>query len=268
MLTIHAAALLLPGGGRAPVPDGAVAVQDAVIAAFGPYGDVAAAHPAARVRRWPGVLTPGLLQRDAVRLLEESYFPDPREADTLGTEPLTGAALDALGPVWSSGAGEGAASGAVGSKAEEGVDAERRRLTTTPEATVPDAVTPRGNSRQDLGPDGTRRAGSVRRGLHRMLRHGTTAATAAPTTPPALITAMRRSGLLVTVAPAHSGGTARLDPLAGAGAVEGAMAAPLTVGGRADLAAFDVPDEDALLAAGGASCLATVAAGRLVYRGR
>ncbi|WP_393059839.1 hypothetical protein [Streptomyces sp. LN549] len=214
MLTIHTAALLLPGGGRAPVPGGAVAVQDAVTVAFGPYGELAASHPAARVRRWPGVLTPGLLQRDAVRLLEGSYFPDPREADTLGTAPLTGEALDALGP------------------------------------------------------DDTWRAGSVRRGLHRMLRHGTTAATAAPTASSALITAMRRSGLLVIGTQAHPGGAPRLDPLAGAVAVAGAMAAPLTVGGRADLAAFDVPDEEALLAAGGASCVATVAAGRLVYRGR
>ncbi|MBW5253917.1 MULTISPECIES: imidazolonepropionase-like domain-containing protein [Streptomyces] len=214
MLTIHAAALLLPGGGRAPVPGGAVAVQDAVIADFGPYGELAAAHPAARVRRWPGVLTPGLLQRDAVRLLEESYFPDPREADTLGTAPLTGGALDALGP------------------------------------------------------DDTWRAGSVRRGLHRMLRHGTTAATAAPTAPPALITAMRRSGLLVTGAPERPGAAPLLDPLAGAATVAEATAAPLAVGERADLAAFDVPDEAALLAAGAASCVATVAAGRLVYRGR
>ncbi|MFE4798553.1 hypothetical protein ACFRFL_26595 [Streptomyces sp. NPDC056708] len=38
--------------------------------------------------------------------------------------------------------GEGAASGAFESKAEEGVDAERRRLTTTPEAEVPDTATP------------------------------------------------------------------------------------------------------------------------------
>lgn len=214
MLTIHAAALLLPGGGRASVPDGAVAVRDATTVAFGPYGELAAAHPDARVRRWPGVLTPGLVQRDAVRLLEESYFPDPREADTLGTAPLTGDALDALGP------------------------------------------------------DDTRRAGSVRRGLHRMLRHGTTAATAAPTAPPALLTAMRRSGLLVIGGPAEPGSTPRLDPLAGVAAAAEAMAAPLAVGGRADLAAFDAPDEEALLAAGGVSCVATVAAGRLVYRGR
>ncbi|MFF7335834.1 hypothetical protein ACFZAT_00705 [Streptomyces sp. NPDC008163] len=219
MLTIHAAALLLPGGGRAPVPGGAVVVRDAVVAAFGPYGELAAAHPAARVRRWPGVLAPGLVQRDAVRLLEEWYFPDPREADALGTEPLTGAALDALGP-------------------EE-----------------------------------TWRAGSVRRGLHRMLRHGTTAVTAGPGTPPALLTAVRRSGLTVlgvsgTPSARTTGDEPRLDPLAGAGAVAGATAAPLAAGGRADLAAFEAPDEAALLAAGAASCVATIAGGRLVYRGR
>lgn len=218
MLTIHAAALLLPGGGRAPVPGGAVAVRDAAVAAFGPYEELAAAHPGARVRRWPGVLTPGLVQRDAVRLLEEWYFPDPREAEALGTEPLTGAALDALGP------------------------------------------------------EDTWRAGSVRRGLHRMLRHGTTAVTAAPTAPPALLTAVRRSGLTVLgppVSPSPStGGEPVIDPLAGAGAVADAMAAPLTAGGRADLAAFEAPDEAALLAAGAGSCVATIAAGRLVYRGR
>ncbi|MYY06431.1 MULTISPECIES: hypothetical protein [unclassified Streptomyces] len=228
MLTIHAAALLLPGGGHASVPGGAVAVRDAVVAAFGPYEELAAAHPTARVRRWPGVLTPGLVQRDAVRLLEEWYFPDPREAGALGTEPLTGAALDALGP------------------------------------------------------EDTWRAGSVRRGLHRMLRHGTTAVTAAPTAPPALLTAARRSGLTVLGPPVSSslpvsppvppspstGGEPVIDPLAGAGSVADAMASPLTVGGRADLAAFDAPDEAALLAAGAGSCVATIAAGRLVYRGR
>ncbi|WP_406285147.1 hypothetical protein [Streptomyces sp. NBC_00209] len=214
MLTIHAAALLLPGGGRAPVPGGAVAVRDAVVAAFGPYGDLAAAHPGARVRRWPGVLTPGLVQRDAVRLLAEWYFPDPREADALGTEPLSGGALDALGP-------------------EE-----------------------------------TWRAGSVRRGLHRMLRHGTTAVTAGPGASPALLTAVRRSGLTVAGPGALPTCGPRLDPLAGAGAVAEATAAPLAAGGRADLAAFDAPDEAALLAAGAVSCVATIAGGRLVYRGR
>ncbi|MFG2760072.1 hypothetical protein [Streptomyces wuyuanensis] len=96
MLTIHAADLLLPGGRRAPVPGGAVAVLGSAIAAVGPFEDVAAAHPRARVRRWPGVLTPGLCNPYGPELLERAYHPDPREADELGTEPLTGAALAAL----------------------------------------------------------------------------------------------------------------------------------------------------------------------------
>ncbi|MEU2112338.1 hypothetical protein [Streptomyces sp. NPDC019507] len=97
MLTIHAADLLLPGGRGAPVPGGAVAVRGSLIAAVGPYEAVAAAHPQARVRRWPGVLTPGLCNPYGPELLERAYHPDPREADELGTEPLTGDALAALG---------------------------------------------------------------------------------------------------------------------------------------------------------------------------
>ncbi|MGV9312699.1 hypothetical protein ACWDR0_10955 [Streptomyces sp. NPDC003691] len=97
MLTIHTAELLLPGGGLAAVPDGAVAVRGREIAATGPYEAVAAACPGARVRRWPGVLTPGLVHPYGARLLESAYHPDPREADELGTEPLTGDALTALG---------------------------------------------------------------------------------------------------------------------------------------------------------------------------
>ncbi|WP_405938227.1 hypothetical protein OG338_17535 [Streptomyces sp. NBC_00726] len=212
MLTIHAAALLLPGGGRAPVPGGAVAVRDAVVAAFGPYEELAAAHPGARVRRWPGVLTPGLVQRDAVRLLEEWYFPDPREADALGTEPLTGAALDALGP------------------------AE------------------------------TWRAGSVRRGLQQMLRYGTTHL-AGPFTDPAVGTVVTRSGLTV-VPPSGDRGEPALDPFVRGRDVPGAEHGPLTGGGRADLAVFDVPDATALRTAGARTCVATVLGGRLVYRRR
>ncbi|MEU8960901.1 hypothetical protein AB0C89_04235 [Streptomyces sp. NPDC048491] len=98
MLTIHAAELLLPGD-RAPVPGGAVLVDGDRIAALGPYEDVAAGHPAARVRRWPGVLTPGLLNRHGTALLEHTYFPDdPFELDELGGEPITGAALAELAP--------------------------------------------------------------------------------------------------------------------------------------------------------------------------
>ncbi|MEV8417240.1 hypothetical protein AB0P45_27075 [Streptomyces niveus] len=95
-MTIHRADLLLPGAGRAPVPGGAVLVAGDSIEAVGPYEELAAAHPAARVRRWPGVLTPGLRNPYGPELLERAYHPDPREADELGTRPLTGAALAAL----------------------------------------------------------------------------------------------------------------------------------------------------------------------------
>ena len=61
MLTIHTADLLIPGGGRSPLPGGAVLVEGRRIAAVEVYEDLAAAHPTARVRRWPGVLTPGLV---------------------------------------------------------------------------------------------------------------------------------------------------------------------------------------------------------------
>ncbi|WP_020120603.1 imidazolonepropionase-like domain-containing protein [Streptomyces canus] len=94
MLTIHTADLLVPGGGRSPLPGGAVLVEGQRIAAVEVYDDLAAAHPSARVRRWPGVLTPGLLEPHGPELLERSYHPDPRE--DLGTEPLTGEALASL----------------------------------------------------------------------------------------------------------------------------------------------------------------------------
>lgn len=57
MLTVHAAPLVLPVG-AAGVDGGAVAVDGDRIVAVGPYDVVTAAHPAARIRRWPGVLTP------------------------------------------------------------------------------------------------------------------------------------------------------------------------------------------------------------------
>ncbi|MFI8087874.1 imidazolonepropionase-like domain-containing protein [Streptomyces sp. NPDC086080] len=96
MLTIHAADLLLPGGRRSALPDGAVLVDGRELAAVGPYGELAAAHPAARIRRWPGVLMPGLVNPYGPELLEQAYHPDPNEADELGTEPLTGEALARL----------------------------------------------------------------------------------------------------------------------------------------------------------------------------
>ncbi|GKQ35143.1 hypothetical protein [Streptomyces sp. A012304] len=85
MLTIHA-----DSKGRALV------VKGAWVAAAGPLDELAATHPQARVRRWPGILTPGLVNIHGTELLEEAYHPDPREADELGTEPLFGDALAAL----------------------------------------------------------------------------------------------------------------------------------------------------------------------------
>ncbi|MFE0461337.1 hypothetical protein ACFW1A_19030, partial [Kitasatospora sp. NPDC058965] len=65
----------------------AVLVQDDRIAGLGPFEELAAAHPGARVRDWGGArLTAGRLAADGARLLERCYHPDPREE--LGTEPL------------------------------------------------------------------------------------------------------------------------------------------------------------------------------------
>lgn len=216
MLTIHAAPRVLPVGAAA-VADGAVAVDGERIAALGPYEEVVAAYPAARVRRWPGLLTPGLRQDRALELLTRCYHPDPRESGELGELPLWGEEFERLA------------------------------------------------ARADTA----RRAGSVRRGLQRMLRHGTThLAGLLDVEDPALRTAVSRSGLVrVPPSPAHSG-PPDLDPFAAGGDLARTAGAPLTVGGRADLAVFDVPDEAALRAGGARACVATVLAGRLVHRAR
>ncbi|MEU8465449.1 hypothetical protein [Streptomyces sp. NPDC029003] len=98
MLTLHTAELLLTGPGSTPLAGGAVLVEGDRIVRTGPYEELAAAAPNARVRRWPGVLTPGLLVRGADELLERTYYPDdPYEITELGAGPITGAAaLDAL----------------------------------------------------------------------------------------------------------------------------------------------------------------------------
>ncbi|MZE50240.1 hypothetical protein GTY86_02685, partial [Streptomyces sp. SID5770] len=81
MLTIHVAEA---------TPESAVLVDGALVAAVGPYEDLVAVRPGARVRRWPGILTPGLLNPYGPELLEGMYHPDPREAEGFGTEPITG----------------------------------------------------------------------------------------------------------------------------------------------------------------------------------
>ncbi|HEY5837144.1 imidazolonepropionase-like domain-containing protein [Streptomyces sp.] len=215
MLTLHTAGLLLPCGGRPPVPGGAVLVDGRAVAGVGPYEELAAAHPAARTRRWPGVLTPGLRQPHGTWLLTRCYHPDPREADVLGDAPLSGERFDAL-PM-----------------------------------------------------DAARRAGSVRRGVQRMLRHGTTAVVIAGGDP-VVRDAVTRVGLVLLPAAPAGDPTGPppgpdLDPFVTGRDLEGAVHAPLVVGGRADLAAFDVPPAE-VAARGAGTCVATVLAGRLVYR--
>jgi cytosine/adenosine deaminase-related metal-dependent hydrolase len=214
MLTVHAAPLLLPLG-TAGVAGGAVAVDGDRIVALGPYDLVMDAHPAARVRQWPGVLTPGLRQWDGLPLLTRRYHPDPREADELGEQPLAGAEFEQLA---------------------EQLD-ERRR------------------------------AGSIRRGLQHMLRHGTTHV-AGGFAGPAARTAVRRAGLTEVPPVGAPAGEPSLDPFARGRDLAGSAHGPLVVGGGADLAVFDVPDEAALCAAGAVTCVATVLGGRLVYRRR
>ncbi|MEU9417718.1 hypothetical protein [Streptomyces sp. NPDC048272] len=93
MLTLHTAELLVAGPGSTPLPGGAVLVEGDRIAGVGPYEELAAARPHARVRRWPGVLTPGLLVRGADELLERTYYPDdPYEIAELGADPIRGQA--------------------------------------------------------------------------------------------------------------------------------------------------------------------------------
>ncbi|MFS8204883.1 imidazolonepropionase-like domain-containing protein [Streptomyces sp. CWNU-52B] len=74
-LTIHAAdELRLSWDGSDPVEGGAVAVEGALVAATGSLAELRERFPAARVRRWPGVLGPALVHLEPV-----PAAPTPRE---------------------------------------------------------------------------------------------------------------------------------------------------------------------------------------------
>ncbi|MEV8428980.1 hypothetical protein [Streptomyces chartreusis] len=201
MLTIHA-----DSRGRA------LAVKGAWIAGAGRLEDLVAAHPGARVRQWPGILTPGLINLHGNELLEEAYHPDPREADELGTEPLTGDALAALAM------------------------------------------------------DDARWGASARRGVQRMLAHGTVRAACETLTNRAVRDAVHRSGLAVMGRIGRPGGTPALDPYASGLPVE--FAEPRERDSAARFAFFDVRDEAELAERGAGTCVATVVDGRLLYRRR
>ncbi|MGW4804094.1 hypothetical protein [Kitasatospora sp. NPDC004272] len=202
MLTLHRARLLHTGTDL--IEDGAVLVDGATVAAIGPFDELAGGP--ARIREWPGLLVPGLLNRHAAWLLETAYHPDPREER--GDRPL-----------------------------------------------LPDG---------DLTDE--QRGGSARRGLQRLLAHGTTAL-AGPLHRTPVRTAVTRSGLRHLPGPDTGPGPLDpLDPHAG-GTLEAALHRPLTVGGAADFAVFAAGTAQEL-AGGGTRCLATVLDGRLLYRGR
>ncbi|MEU7224115.1 imidazolonepropionase-like domain-containing protein [Streptomyces chrestomyceticus] len=98
MLTIHRVHGVRRAHDGAPDPGHAVVVSGDRIEAVGPYEELSERYgDRARVRDWNGVLTPGRHEPDGAALLETAYHPDPREADDLGTAPLTGDALTALG---------------------------------------------------------------------------------------------------------------------------------------------------------------------------
>ncbi|MET9828994.1 hypothetical protein ABZ078_06745 [Streptomyces sp. NPDC006385] len=201
MLTIHA-----DSRGRA------LAVKGAWIAEAGRLAELVATHPRARVRQWPGILTPGFVNLYGTELLEETYHPDPREADELGTEPLTGDALAALAM------------------------------------------------------DDARWGASARRGVQRMLAHGTVAAACESMRNRAVRDAVHRSGLGVVGRLGRPDGAASLDPYACGMPAE--FAPPREQGSAARFAVFDVRDETELAERGAGTCVATVVAGRLVYRRR
>ncbi|MET9799195.1 hypothetical protein [Streptomyces sp. NPDC006368] len=189
-------------------PETAVLVDGAYVAAVGPYEELAAAFPQARTRRWPGILTPGLLNPYGPELLEGAYHPDPREADALGTEPITGARAQAI-----------------------------------------------------FRADESRRGASARRGVQRMLAHGTVAI-AGELRGRAAVDAVRRAGLVVGRRPAVLPGPPSFSP------VPLVLLPRLTPGGPARFAVFDVPDRAGLVRLGASTCVATVLSGRLVHRRR
>lgn len=215
MLTIHTAGLLVFGDPERPsLPDGAILVEGREIAAVGAYEELADARPTARVRRWPGLLAPGLLNPYGPELLERAYHPDPREADELGTEPLTGAALAAL--------------------------------------PMTDA----------------RWGASARRGVQRLLAHGTVAV-AGNLRRPAVVDAVRRAGMSVEERFADPAGPPSLDPLAGRSLAETALMPLLPLAGLpATFTVFDAENEETLTTRGATCCVATVIGGRLLYRSR
>ncbi|WP_405553638.1 imidazolonepropionase-like domain-containing protein [Streptomyces sp. NBC_01171] len=189
-------------------PETAVLIDGSTVVAVGPYENLTAAAPQARVRHWPGILLPGLLNPYAPELLEATYHPDPREADALGTEPITGERAQAI-----------------------------------------------------FRGDPSRLGASARRGVQRMLAHGTVAV-AGDLRTRTVADVVRRAGLAVGQRPPRLPGPPSLSP------TPLILLPPLARSGAARFAVFDVASREELVKRGASTCVATVMAGRLVYRGR
>ncbi|MFF0411800.1 hypothetical protein ACFYUY_15320 [Kitasatospora sp. NPDC004745] len=288
MLTLHRAALVLPDPADPTAPslaDGAVLVRGERVEAVGAYAGLAAAHPGARVRDWgAAVLTPGLRNPYGHRLLERDYHPDPREG--IGVEPLVDGLVDA-GDAGAAGAtagpGAAGAAGALGGAGGAGA------LGASGDDARCGASARRGLQRM-LGFGVTAVAGPFERSPVRtaVARSGLVALPGDPATG-----ADADRG----AAPGAAGGRL-LDPLAVL-PLSRAVHGRVTVGGRADFAVFpagrgavgdglgdgrfggavgatgdEAGDEagagEAAVGVGPlpGGCLATVLAGRLVYRRR
>ncbi|MFB7127322.1 hypothetical protein [Kitasatospora sp. NPDC056273] len=238
MLTLHRAAFVLPDPADPTAPsiaDGAVVVRGELVEAVGPYGELAAGYPGARVRDWgAAVLAPGLRNPYGHWLLERAYHPDPREE--VGVEPV--------------------ADGLAGSTDEARCGASARR-----------------GLQRMLGYGVTAVAGPFERASVRtaVARSGVVGLPGSAVS--SAVSSGGVGGGPQDGGPEGSGpqdcGARPLDPLAVlpfAEAVYGRVAA----GGRADFAVFATAavagDGGAQPVAGG--CLATVLGGRLVYRRR
>nr|WP_223245473.1 hypothetical protein [Streptomyces sp. CBMA156] len=229
---MHRAAFVLPDPADPTAPsiaDGAVVVRGGLVEAVGPYGELAVAHPGARVRDWgAAVLAPGLRNPYGHWLLERAYHPDPREE--VGVEPV--------------------ADGLAGCTDETRCGASARR-----------------GLQRMLGYGVTAVAGpferaSVRTAVARsgvVGLPGSSVSSDASDVPDA-------SGVSGVSGWWGGGGAGPLDPLAVL-SFEEASYGRVAAGGRADFAVFAVAgDGSAEPMAGG--CLATVLGGRLVYRRR
>ncbi|MFJ4794311.1 hypothetical protein [Kitasatospora purpeofusca] len=234
MLTLHRAALVLPDPADPTAPshvDGAVLVRDALVEAVGPYPELAAAQPTARVRDWgDALLGPGLRHPDGHRLLERAYHPDPREE--LGDAPVP--------------------DGLVGETDEARCGASARR-----------------GLQRMLGFGVTAVAGPFERASVRtaVARSGLVALPGAGSAGPVGLpmVGLPPVGLSPVGLPGAVGAVWSLDPLVGLSFAE-AVHGRLVVGGRADFAVFAVaPGGDGPRAGG---CRATVLGGRLVFRRR